>query len=146
MVVGVKFQADACYCIYEADPIFVEIEKKFAHFVNVHLKIILSQGHKCDYQRILHLGLVEQLQFSARISEFLEDKRPRNRREDEHVEKDEEDEDSVVGSLSPNRRQLVVRVGVIGACNVHNEYHLAQVFVIVFIFVNLNSVRQTDQL
>ena len=99
------------------------MQKKFDHFLDIKLIVLLAKGDEGDDEGYLHFGLVEKLLFASGLSELVEDDGTGDGAEDEHVEEYIEDEHAIVPGILFDGWQLVVGIGVVGAQDVRDEYH-----------------------
>ena len=112
--------------------------------LNVDFVVRFSEGHKGQNQRVLHLDLIYQDVLAPATDVGIEQERPGNRTEDEHVEKDEDDKEYLVPLALKEGDDLIVRIGIVTSSYVDDEDHLLQAFVVVSIFIIFDPFRHVN--
>ena len=80
---------------------------------------------------MLHLDLVNKDILASSLDEAVEEERARDGAEKEHIEEDEEQEESFEVLRNGEGQELIIRKWVVATRDVHDEDHVAKTWVIV---------------
>ena len=94
--------------------------------LDVDLVVVVAEGDEGQDEGVLHLDLVEEDVLAPGLDVGVEQQRPRDRAEQEHVQEHEQQEEYLEPLRYLERQQLVVREGVVAPRHVHYEYHVPQ--------------------